>query len=237
MKKIFVNMLKEDEITREIAKGYKKLVINADTNDVIKFQTEDNELYIEKEDYIDEDDEEFCYVILCNEFGILGLDKGFKSKINVMFLDKGYMLITLKVGELLIMDEIMKMYSTVETVPQIRESKSGKTNILWVNASYLMSYLKKEELTKDKSKFIYDIEYCIEIGGTVETTDVFNSEEQFEIKSIEEEDIDLSLGQYAKYLQEKEKKEKGNEIDLSEYEYDEEEEEEDEEDYDVEDIL
>ena len=202
MRKIFIDTVDKNEIDRKKARGYKKLVIEAKSNSDIYFETQNNELYI-KETEENKDDKEFCYVILCNEFGLVGLNKNFKSRVKVVLLDNGYMLLTLQDGVLLTVEDTIKMYSTVEIVPQIVENKDGTTNILWVDTNYLLSYLKKEEITKDKSNFVYDMEFSLELGGEVENKGIFESEEKFEIKHIEEEDIDISLGQFAKYVSNK----------------------------------
>lgn len=202
MRKIFIDTVDKNEIDRKKARGYKKLVIEAKSNSDIYFETQNNELYI-KETEENKDDKEFCYVILCNEFGLVGLNKNFKSRVKVVLLDNGYMLLTLQDGVLLTVEDTIKMYSTVEIVPQIVENKDGTTNILWVDTNYLLSYLKKEEITKDKSNFVYDMEFSLELGGEVENKGIFESEEKFEINHIEEEDIDISLGQFAKYVSNK----------------------------------
>ena len=195
----FINLIGKDSVTREKAKGYKALSVDAKTNDTVKIRTKDNdtlEIYKVEE----EESDEFSYLILCNEFGLLGLDKDFKSKIDVMFLDDGYMLIELKKGHCVCMsDDGMQMFSTEEVVPQIKEHMNGSTNILWVDESYLLSYLTNENVT-EKYLFVFDVIFSLVLGGTVVIKDSYSKgTEQFEINVDEDNTIDISLGYIAKY--------------------------------------
>ena len=195
----FINLIGKDSVTREKAKGYKALSVDAETNDTVKIRTKDNdtlEIYKVEE----EESDEFSYLILCNEFGLLGLDKDFKSKIDVMFLDDGYMLIELKKGHCVCLnDDGMQMFSTEEIVPQIKEHMNGSTNILWVDESYLLSYLTNENIT-EKYLFVFDVIFSLELGGTVVIKDSYSKgTEQFEINVDEDNTIDISLGYIAKY--------------------------------------
>ena len=195
----FINLIGKDSVTREKAKGYKALSVDAETNDTVKIRTKDNdtlEIYKVEE----EESDEFSYLILCNEFGLLGLDKDFKSKIDVMFLDDGYMLIELKKGHCVCMnDDGMQMFSTEEIVPQIKEHMNGSTNILWIDESYLLSYLTNENIT-EKYLFVFDVIFSLELGGTVVIKDSYSKgTEQFEINVDEDNTIDISLGYIAKY--------------------------------------
>ena len=198
MKK-FINLIGKDSVTREKAKGYKALSVDAETNDTVKIRTKDNdtlEIYKVEE----EESDEFSYLILCNEFGLLGLDKDFKSKIDVMFLDDGYMLIELKKGHCVCLnDDGMQMFSTEEIVPQIKEHMNGSTNILWIDESYLLSYLTNENIT-EKYLFVFDVIFSLVLGGTVVIKDSYSKgTEQFEINVDEDNTIDISLGYIAKY--------------------------------------
>ena len=195
----FINLIGKDSVTRGKAKGYKALSVDAETNDTVKIRTKDNdtlEIYKVEE----EESYEFSYLILCNEFGLLGLDKDFKSKIDVMFLDDGYMLIELKKGHCVCMnDDGMQMFSTEEIVPQIKEHMNGSTNILWIDESYLLSYLTNENIT-EKYLFVFDVIFSLELGGTVVIKDSYSKgTEQFEINVDEDNTIDISLGYIAKY--------------------------------------
>ena len=195
----FINLIGKDSVTREKAKGYKALSVDAETNDTVKIRTKDNdtlEIYKVEE----EEPDEFSYLILCNEFGLLGLDKDFKSKIDVMFLDDGYMLIELKKGHCVCLnDDGMQMFSTEEIVPQIKEHMNGSTNILWIDESYLLSYLTNENIT-EKYLFVFDVIFSLELGGTVVIKDSYSKgTEQFEINVDEDNTIDISLGYIAKY--------------------------------------
>ena len=195
----FINLIGKDSVTREKAKGYKALSVDAETNDTVKIRTKDNdtlEIYKVEE----EESDEFSYLILCNEFGLLGLDKDFKSKIDVMFFDDGYMLIELKKGHCVCLnDDGMQMFSTEEIVPQIKEHMNGSTNILWIDESYLLSYLTNENIT-EKYLFVFDVIFSLELGGTVVIKDSYSKgTEQFEINVDEDNTIDISLGYIAKY--------------------------------------
>ena len=195
----FINLIGKDSVTRGKAKGYKALSVDAETNDTVKIRTKDNdtlEIYKVEE----EESDEFSYLILCNEFGLLGLDKDFKSKIDVMFLDDGYMLIELKKGHCVCLnDDGMQMFSTEEVVPQIKEHMNGSTNILWVDESYLLSYLTNENIT-EKYLFVFDVIFSLVLGGTVVIKDSYSKgTEQFEINVDEDNTIDISLGYIAKY--------------------------------------
>ena len=195
----FINLIGKDSVTREKAKGYKALSVDAKMNDTVKIRTKDNdtlEIYKVEE----EESDEFSYLILCNEFGLLGLDKDFKSKIDVMFLDDGYMLIELKKGHCVCLnDDGMQMFSTEEIVPQIKEHMNGSTNILWIDESYLLSYLTNENIT-EKYLFVFDVIFSLELGGTVVIKDSYSKgTEQFEINVDEDNTIDISLGYIAKY--------------------------------------
>ena len=195
----FINLIGKDSVTREKAKGYKALSVDAKTNDTVKIRTKDNdtlEIYKVEE----EESDEFSYLILCNEFGLLGLEKDFKSKIDVMFLDDGYMLIELKKGHCVCLnDDGMQMFSTEEIVPQIKEHMNGSTNILWIDESYLLSYLTNENIT-EKYLFVFDVIFSLELGGTVVIKDSYSKgTEQFEINVDEDNTIDISLGYIAKY--------------------------------------
>ena len=195
----FINLIGKDSVTREKAKGYKALSVDAETNDTVKIRTKDNdtlEIYKVEE----EESDEFSYLILCNEFGLLGLDKDFKSKIDVMFLDDGYMLIELKKGHCVCLnDDGMQMFSTEEIVPQIKEHMNGSTNILWIDESYLLSYLTNENIT-EKYLFVFDVIFSLVLGGTVVIKDSYSKgTEQFEINVDEDNTIDISLGYIAKY--------------------------------------
>lgn len=199
----FINLSGRNTLTRGKAKGYKNFLVSAETNDIVKMRTNDNdtlEIYKVEE----EEDDEFSYLILCNEFGLLGLDKDFKSKLDVMFLDDGYMLVELKEGHCVCMNEDgMQMFSTLEVVPQIKEHTNGSTNILWVDESYLLSYLTNEKIT-EKYLFVFDVIFSLELGGTVINTDSYSKgKEQFEINVDEENTIDISLGYIAKYYDNK----------------------------------
>lgn len=207
MKK-FINLSGKKSITRTKAKGYKELVISAETNDIVELRTkDDNSLEIYTVD--EQEDNEFSYLILCNEFGLLGLDKDFKSQIKVLFLDDGYMLVELRAGHCVcIDDEGMKMFSTFEIVPQIVEHSNGTTNILWIDESYLLSYLTNENITS-KNLFVFDIIFSLSVGGTVVITDSYTKgKERFELDVKEDENVDISLGFIAEY---EDKKDSSNE--------------------------
>lgn len=206
MKK-FINLSGTNHVTRQKAKGYKELVIEAEDMDSVEIVTTENDsLCVRSCEDVETDN---TYLILCNEFGLLGLDKDFKSKLNVMFLDDGLMLIELVSGTVICeKDNDLVMYSLEETVPQIVEYTNGLTNILWVDSKYLLSYLTNEKCSDWKYRFIYDIQFSLTLGGVVELKDSYTGgTEQFEIELNNDEDLDISLGYIARSMEQEEKNE------------------------------
>ena len=148
------------------------------------------------------------YMFLCKEFGLLGFNADFTSKISVMFCDNGYMLITLHKGMLLLQNDkdITAFVVGSKLVPQI-----DAESILWKSSEDLMSFVRYR---KDKSEYIYDFDFMFEVkGGKVANMG------NFRLKPVLEEDRDMSLGAYVvlaekvnpEQLQEKEKSEKAQE--------------------------
>ena len=179
---LFINLTEDKVFTRKKSRGYKKLEVLTDANKaVVKSNKDVLEIHEEEQE-----SKELTYLILCNDFGILGREKGI-SKIKVIFLDNGYMLVTLLDGVLIGMKDGLEMYTTKETVPQIQEYYNGRTNIFWVDTNLLQAVVVKENL-------LYDKEYVFEIQGEVDE----DGKEYFDIEHLADEDVDLSLGAIAK---------------------------------------
>lgn len=199
MKKLFI----ADEgferlFERKRAKGHKRLVIADDVSVMspVKFTTKDTDLVIEKDENVDENEQE-VYTMLCKEFGCVGLTTDFRSKISVIFLDDGWMLVTLLHGALvmnlenqLLMPTVGDDFKTPAVVPE---------DICWVNEDNLLEYGKYLDV---KGQFMFDVEFTFLVGG-----DKINNMRSFSIKPITDEDIDLSLGYIAAYEQKMQAKE------------------------------
>ena len=100
------------------------------------------------------------------------------------------MLITLYRGAVVINlnDKLMMPSRDVTTLPKFNESE-----VLWVDKDLLMRY---SQYMNDKSLFAYDFEYMVELSGAL-----ISKLTSFKFKHIDNEDIDLSLGKFAQYLQ------------------------------------
>ena len=179
---LFINLTERKVFTRKKSRGYKKLEVLTDKEKAV---IKSNKAVLEVVEQ-EQDTDTLTYLILCRDFGIIGKEKG-KSKIKVIFLDNGYMAVTLLDGVMLGMKEELEMYTTKETVPQIQEYYNGRTNIFWVDTNLLMAAVVKENL-------LYDKEYIFEIQGEVDE----EGKEDFDIEHLVEEDVDLSLGAIAK---------------------------------------
>lgn len=198
MKKVFVC---GDDFPREIlrseAKGHKKIVIADDVEptDIITMRTEGDTLVIERgED--DGVDDEPAYVMLCKDFGLFGYEKKFYSKMSYILCDDGWMLVTLYKGAVVLNlnDKLMMPSRDVTNLPKFDES-----SVLWVDKDLLMRY---SQYMKDKSVYPFDFEFMVELGGTFA-----GKLSSFRFLHLDEEDVDLSLGYFAKYLQVKQAKE------------------------------
>lgn len=193
MKKMFLSDSEfQHEIQRSRAKGHKSLSIDNEVESFsyIDMKTEDDVLKVCSAGEVDENEEE-VYTILCKEFGLVGYRKDkFKSTVSVIFLDNGYMLVTLHKGGLVCrLDGKLMMPSVgVDSLPSFNED-----DVYWVDAECLLGYSKFME---EKGRFIYDFEFMFVLGGD-NTADLHS----FSFKHLNEDDIDLSLGLFAQHLQ------------------------------------
>lgn len=197
MKKIFIaNDGFPREFSRKLAKGHKRLIINDDVESgkPITMKTEGTNLVMET---VEDTEENEVYTILCKEFGLIGLTQGFKSKISVILLDDGWMLVTLLNGAIVTMIEDKPMMPIVGDDSEVPK-RVVLDDAFWVNQEYLLSFSKNLDV---KGQFMYDFEFVFTIGG-----DRINKMSNFYIKPEHDEDIDLSLGYFALYQQNQQSK-------------------------------
>lgn len=201
MKKVFVS---NDEFPREITRsqafGHKKIVIADDVSpaDAITMRTEGTTLMIEKA--TEDSDEDPVYCILCKEFGLFGYENKFRTKLSYILCDDGWMLVTLINGAFVVNlnDRLLMPSVGVDKLPTLRESE-----VLWIDRDYLQRY---SQYMKEQADFPYDFEFVVELAGGV-----VGGLSSFKFLHISAEDVDLSLGKYAQYLQDKENKERAKE--------------------------
>lgn len=197
MKKLFISDEGFERVfDRSRAKGHKRLLIEDDVEVMspVEFVTQDTDLVMKK---TDDSDEQEVYTMLCKEFGCVGLTTDFRSKISVIFLDDGWMLVTLLHGALvmnlenqLLMPTVGDDFKTPAVVPD---------DVCWVNANDLLEYGKYFGV---KCQFMFDVEFTFLVGG-----DKINNMRNFSIRAISDEDVDLSLGYIAAYEQKMKAKE------------------------------
>lgn len=157
-------------IPRKHALGIKEIIISDDVlrGDEVESDFDDSGEYavlnIKKSDkqQLDENGDPI-YTFVTKEFGLYGLDKGFRSLLELKFCDDGIMFINLIAGSIAIRPEgnIMKASRAIDSskIPNCTSS-----DILWVNAEKLLAYAGY--LAKFADRYPYDYEYFIEVGGT-----------------------------------------------------------------------
>ena len=186
-------------ITRNRAKGHKSLIIDDSITSFSGFEmkTNGNALNIIPNEFDGDPD---AFTILCKEFGLDDV-KNCHSDISVIFLDNGYMLVTLYKGAIALNMEdengetkLLAPSINIESNPNF-----DAESILWVNAENILSYSKY--FNEYKNLFLYDFEFFFQIAGTNE-----NNMHSMKLKACKDKDIDISLGQYAQYLDIKQKK-------------------------------
>ena len=197
MKKLFIADEGYQKVfNRNKAKGHKRLVISDDVviAEPIELVTEGTDLVMRK---AEDSDEPEVYVMLCKEFGLVGLAADLKNKISVIHLEDGWMLVTLHNGALVMNFEDQLMMPTVGD--NVKAPKVVTEDILWINANNLLEYSKFYGV---KGNFMYDVEFMLIVAG-----DSINGLRKFNHKHLSDEDIDLSLGVLAQYEQSLQKKE------------------------------
>ena len=191
MQKIFIaDEGFEREIKRSRARGHKVIKIDDDVEVgcAISMVTEGDVLRIHKIEH--KDNEQEVFVFLCKEFGLTDYDDTI-AKMSTIFCDNGWMLATLWDGAI-----IMNLENKL-LMPVVGEHKSPKVvqeDIYWVNEEDLLGYEKY--LEEPRGKFIYDYELFMTVTGQI-----IGSLRHLNIKFLPDEDIDLSLGVVANYLQ------------------------------------
>ena len=197
MNKLFIaNRDFSREIPRSRAYGYKRVVVDDNVEMAMPFQftTRGTDLAVMASG-ADENEAE-CYTVLCQEFGLVGYNQGFKSKVSVIFCDNGWMLVTLYHGGLVMNLDGQLMMPTVGE--DVVAPKVVQDNILWVDADKLLGYSK---YLGTKGYFMYDHEFMLELSG-----DNSKGMGTFIFRNFDDETIDISLGYVAKYEQEQIKK-------------------------------
>lgn len=185
-------------ISRNRAKGHKNFIVEDDVKvfDSIEFKTDGDNLVMKKSDVEAGDDP--MYTILCQEFGLVcNGTKMFDNEISVIFLDEGWMLVTLIKGAIVIKidGKLMMPSRGVDKIPSVIEE-----NICWEDETHLLSFSRHWKGAR--SSFPYDYELNFVIGGNV-TGGCSN----MHIKPLGDRDIDISLGYIAQWEKEQALKE------------------------------
>lgn len=188
------------EYVRKGAKGYKRVVIADDvtTSTPVEIKSDGDTLRVVS---CADDGQEPSYMILCNEFGMMGYTQAknneFKSEVSVLSLDGDYMLLTLYSGALLLnMADTVIMPNTKVEIPP----RGSAQEILWCDYKFFERYMKYVD--DMESRFYYDFErHYIIGGGRTPTNGVDTYLDSTYFKELKEQNIDLSLGLYASYVQ------------------------------------
>lgn len=192
MQKLFVA---DDDFVKEFgrsrAKGHKRLIIDENVEvagNPVELMTNGTDLVVKPAENAEGAE---VYTILCKEFGLVGGALGFRNKVSVIFLDEGWMLVTLLHGALVLnlQDQLMMPMAGDD----FAQPKVVKDDICWVNADNLLEYGK---YLGEKGKFIFDFEWLFTLGG-----DYINGLRSFYLHEETEETLDISLGYYAQYEQ------------------------------------
>lgn len=192
--------------TRKRAKGYKSLVVDDNVEiakPVVATTYEDeagvSHLKITKSDE-PVDEKQMEYMFLVREIGAVPTEAK-ATELEIIFLDNGWMLVTLKKGAAAI-----KLNDTV-TIPTLNYNLSNKvvvSTIKWLNTEDLisvsMSYNKTNN-TDLEGTFVYDYIYNMCVRSTLPTSNGVT----YTFYSI----TDISLGAIALYQQNKARKEQG----------------------------
>lgn len=195
MRKQFVSTITDfpRTLTRREANGIKKVIIedNVEMPCCISMDTTEDGTLVIKNDGDCPENEEAAYTILCKEIGLVGASKKYYSDISVIFCDEGWMLVTLKKGALAIMmngELAMPVVGDISGLGSVSES-----SVLHVDAQTLMGYVK---YSKDKSKFPWEFEFVLSVTG-----EIIGDFKNLRVRLNSTEDIDISMGYYALYLQ------------------------------------
>lgn len=198
--RLFVTDGTEQKVfTRSKATGYKKFDCSEVTaGTCVDFVTDGDVLKAVPVE--GKPDKDTPITILCKEFGLADKSKKMKHKISVIYLDEGYMLVTLHEGAILISVDGKQLMPSVGVVP---DTSFDINNVFWCDANELLSYGKYME---EKEGFMQDFEFMYVLQGYRP-----NGYLEFIYRHEDEEDIDMSLGNFAAHLQQEANKKSARE--------------------------
>lgn len=174
---------------RTLAMGHKQIIIDesVEVTKPVELHTNNTDLVMSQ---VPETEDATSFTILCKEFGLVENDAEFKNKISIIFCDNGWMLVTLMSGALVVnLNNELLMPSTLDVTPPVVK----KENILWVNANELLTHCSCFGM---KGDFAYDFEWVLTINGNNNDNNT-----KLSIRHESNEDIDISLGYFAKFEQ------------------------------------
>ena len=122
-----------------------------------------------------------------------------KADVSVINLDNGYMLVTLYKGAII---TYLNGEICIPNVEQTDFPNFTTDDIYWVTQETLLSYSKYMET---KGSFMYDFEFFYTLSGEVK-----NGLSNFKYCYSGEKDVDISLGKYGVFLQNRKNKEDAN---------------------------